>query len=422
MIRRSEGRLILSILLLSALLFLAGCRGRQEEVVEITLIHGWGSTEADHVAMRRIYQDFEKEHPNIRLNLVSMPSSEEVIIKAEDMLTVGEMPDIIFTGGLGRETVYRFMVENDYAVDIMPYLEADESFGENVSEATLSYWTEEGNRLFTVSDVILMSGYWYNTAIFEEAGIEEPPTDWMEFIDVCRRISQWAESRKEELVPVVLDAEHILHLADAMLADIDPGILEEIRQERIDFSSEEFAQVMEQLKAIYQCSAIMTNYTYRDTLESFNRQESAIYINGVWASSMIDQELKVGYAAFPHSSGKGLSNVSSCVGYILGKSGDSKREEASVEFLKYMLSQPVAKRILTETGQIPSNPRIKIEEGVENERLRQAVSCVKNAEYKIEVPANIWKNSQKADFGESTKMYLTERITLVDFFKRLQKE
>ena len=76
MIRRSEGRLILSILLLSALLFLAGCRGRQEEVVEITLIHGWGSTEADHVAMRRIYQDFEKEHPNIRLNLVSMPSSE----------------------------------------------------------------------------------------------------------------------------------------------------------------------------------------------------------------------------------------------------------------------------------------------------------------------------------------------------------
>ena len=407
--------------LLCLLLFLLmGCESKPEESVEITLIHGWGNTEADHVAMRQIYQDFEKEHPQIKLNLVSMPSSEDVITKVEDMLTVGEIPDIVFTGGIGRETIYDFMVENEYAVDLMPYIEADESFRKDVSESILSYWTEEGNRLYTVSDVLLMSGYWYNTEIFEKAGIEELPTNWEEFIQVCQKLSQWAHHQEAEMVPIILDTDHILYLTDAMLAAIDPQVLEGIGENRINIYSEEFQQVLDQLEEIYHYSDIMDNYTYRDTLRSFNNRETAIYINGVWANSMIDDKLRVSYAAFPYTESGGLSNISSCVGYILGKSGDRRKEEASVEFIKYMLSEPVASRILMETGQIPSNTRVEIRQE-ENERLSQAVRCVKQAGYIMETPANIWDSSLKTAYGESTKMYLEERITLSEFSRRLKE-
>ena len=65
-------------MLLILLLCLAGCGREEEEPVEITFIHGWGSTEADHVAMRRIYSDFEKENPGIKLNMISMPSPNDV--------------------------------------------------------------------------------------------------------------------------------------------------------------------------------------------------------------------------------------------------------------------------------------------------------------------------------------------------------
>ena len=407
-------------LLCLLLLLLMGCESKPEESVEITLIHGWGNTEADHVAMRQIYQDFEKEHPQIKLNLVSMPSSEDVITKVEDMLTVGEIPDIVFTGGIGRETIYDFMVENEYAVDLMPYIEADESFRKDVSESILSYWTEEGNRLYTVSDVLLMSGYWYNTEIFEKAGIEELPTNWEEFIQVCQKLSQWAHHQEAEMVPIILDTDHILYLTDAMLEAIDPQVLEGIGENRINIYSEEFQQVLDQLEEIYHYSDIMDNYTYRDTLRSFNNRETAIYINGVWANSMIDDKLRVSYAAFPYTEWGGLANISSCLGYILGKSGDRRKEEASVEFIKYMLSEPVASRILMETGQIPSNPRVEIRQE-ENERLSQAVRCVKQAGYIMETPANIWDSSLKTAYGESTKMYLEERITLSEFSRRLKE-
>ena len=74
-------------------------------------------------------QLIEKEHPEIKLNLMSMTSSDEVIKKTKNMLSVGEVPDLIFTGGYGKDSVYRFMEEKNKAADLMPYLEKLVEYG-----------------------------------------------------------------------------------------------------------------------------------------------------------------------------------------------------------------------------------------------------------------------------------------------------
>ena len=85
-----------------SVVFLAGCGEKAPEPVEITLIHGWGTTEEDHVVMRDIYQDFEKENPDVKLNQLSMPSGSEMVRKVEDMLVVGEIPvSVMETAGEG---------------------------------------------------------------------------------------------------------------------------------------------------------------------------------------------------------------------------------------------------------------------------------------------------------------------------------
>lgn len=71
------------LLLLMTACLLGGCSKESAEQTEITLIHGWGSMESEHVRMRQIYKDFEKEHPEIKLNLMSMTSSDEVIKKTK---------------------------------------------------------------------------------------------------------------------------------------------------------------------------------------------------------------------------------------------------------------------------------------------------------------------------------------------------
>ena len=402
-------------LLLGVCILLTGCAKRKEEKVEITMIHGWGSTEKDHVAMRQIYEEFEKTHPDIHLNLVSMPSSSDVISKVGDLLTVGEIPDIVFTGGDGRESIYSFMVEKGYAVNLMPYIEEDSEFAESVSETILNSWKTKEGKLYTVSDVLLMGGYWYNQDIFERAGIRKVPETWDEWYEVCEKIA----ALDKNIAPVILDANHMAYLLTAILANEDITELENIRKSMINVNSAAFDKMFEQLQKISEYAILAGNYNYRDTLASFNRQESAIYINGVWANSMIDSKLRVAYAPFPSDDGKGISTQSACVGYILGNTGDEERIAASVEFIKYMLSEEIAERIMEETGQTPSNPNIDITKQSENVRMNQAVECVKNAGLIIETPENLWDLGEKQVYGENVILYLQKRITEEEFRKRL---
>ena len=395
---------------------LTGCANKRKERVEITMIHGWGSIEADHVAMRQIYEDFEKEHPEIHLNLISMPSSLDVISKVGDMLTVGEIPDIVFTGGDGRESVYSFMVQKGYALDILPYLEQDKEFAQNVSPIVLEKWTDNEGKLYTVSDVLLMGGYWYNVDMFEKAGINEVPRTWEEWFVACEKL----KAGKESIVPVILDANHIAYLMTAILANENMAELERVKNFKIDVNTPAFDNMLKQLEKISEYAILAGNYNYRDTLASFNKGESAIYINGVWANSMIKEELNVAYAPFPSEDGKGIATRSASVGYILGNTRDEKRMEASVEFLKYMLSNEVAMRIMNETGQMPSNPNVEITQQSVGSRMHQAVECIKNAGQMIETPENFWDLSKKEEYGENVILYLQKRLTKEEFQKRLE--
>lgn len=413
--KRNKMKIKIRILLCLLLLPLfAGCN-KEEEKTEITIIHGWGSTEADHVAMRQIYEDFEKEHPDIHLNLVSMPFSTDVISKVGDLLTVGEIPDIVFTGGDGRESIYQFMVQKGYALNLIPYIEEDEEFAANISHVILDKWVTGKGELYTLSDVLLMGGYWYNEEIFEQAGITEVPKTWEDWFEVCEKI----ENSNRKTTPIILDSNHIAYLMTVLLANEN---VVELKNSKININTVAFDQTLEQLKKISGYAVMAGNYNYRDTLSSFNEGESAIYINGIWASSMIDENLKVSYAPFPSDDGKGIATQSACVGYILGNTGDEKRMDASVEFLKYMMSEETAIRILEQTGQIPSNPNIKITEANVGSRMLQAIETVKNAGLIIETPENTWDLSMKEEYGENVILFLKNRITETEFRKRLAWE
>ena len=389
----------LSLFLLLVCCMLAACTAQEEHVTELTLIHGWGSTEADHIAMRAIYMDYETANPGVRINLISMPSSEDVVSKVQDMLTVGEIPDIIFTGGVGQETLYRFMIDNGYAVNLTPYLDADTSFDACIADVTKARWTEADGALYTVSDVLLLSGgYWYNRDLFEQANIKEVPATWDDFTDVLQALSEQAGRRRDTDCSVILDEEHILYLADAVLADQTDEDLYRLLHSDIDFRQPPFTEVLSRLKEISRYAQTREQFTYRDTLEAFNLGKTAIYINGAWANTMIRDDLDVRYAAFPSEDGTGTSCISSNLGYVLGNTRDASRIDASVAFLKYMLSDDVQKRIVEETGQIASSPRIDRSVISGNERLSQAVDCVQSAGTVIDTPENLWKKELQTRF------------------------
>lgn len=385
------------MLLVWMCLMMVGCGKAETKPVTISIIHAWGGTEEDHEAMRSIYEDFEKENPDIILQMISMPTGEDLKRKVEDMIMVGDVPDIVNFSGMGQNQTYEFMVENDLALNLMPYLKRDSELWERVPEANLKYWKTKDHKLYSIADVLSLSGgYWYNESILDAAGVEEIPKTWDEFLLMCEKITHWAEITGSEVEPHHISAEGYMYCIDQLLAEDREKGLEDLPEQ------ETYRYALATLKEIYQYAALKNqNYTYLDETSMFNEGKLGIYVNGVWGAPMIHSTVNAKYALLPTTTGKTMSCESAGLGYVLSNSGNVQKQAAAVKFLKYMLSEPVQKRILRETEQIPANPEVSLDDFMaEKERLYHAVMKVEQAEWKIEIPRNLWSEDQTSYFKD----------------------
>lgn len=417
--RAGKGTLLLWLFVFCMFL-LAGCGEQKEEKVEITVIHGWGSNEEDHIAMRQIYEDFEKENPDVDVHLVSMPTSKDLIRKVGDLLLVGEMPDVIFFGGTGNNSVYHYMLKNNLAVDLMPYVEEDGEFAADIAPSNLKDWKAVDGSLYSIADTLMLSGgYWYNKEIFRQAGIQQIPGSWEEFLDVCGRIEKWSLENQMDIKPLQVSAEGYLYLVDHMF--INNGIREADIRKWEGIEEGDFEEILKILRTIYRYSfPDDKNYSYRDEKALFNEGKLAICINGVWGAPMIEENIDAEYVLIPTDGTYTMSCESSGLGYVVGKSGDKKREDAGARFVKYMVSDKVQERILKETEQVPANSHVSIKEyRQEMPRFYQAAELVKGADIKIETPDNLWESSRKNMFEEHILEMLSGEITVEEFLELL---
>ena len=315
------------MLILGVGCILEGCRKESNHSVTITLIHAWGGTEEDHVAMREIYEEFQEENPDINLQMISMPTREDMMRKVEDMIMVGNIPDIVSFSGTGKNSTYDFMIENNMALDIYPYMQQDQEFADSVSEVNKQYWSTETGELYSVADALMLSGgYWYNEDILKAAGIEKVPKSWDEFQTMCEQISEWALNEKNEVKALQPTAEGYLYCMDHMLAGSEDSRFE---GHNLIFQDEIFNNAINRMKRMYN-SAISENaeYSYRDETHLFNEGKLAIYINGVWGAPMISKQIDAKYALLPTDGGESMSCISSGLGYVLGNSGNEEKEKA----------------------------------------------------------------------------------------------
>lgn len=376
---------------------------------KIVVLHGWGTTSREDEFMREIYQSFEKENPDIALSLVSVPSFESLEEKAQDMLAVGSVPNIIYTGAGGSQTIYNFMVEQESAVDLMPYLLEDEVFKESISPLILERWTTQDQKLYTVSDLLEVKGYWYNKKIFANAGVEEIPRTWKEFTEACQKIRNWSKEKKLSTVVMDFDSKKSAVVMQALL----PEVTKHNDSYPLGEHSFSFLQNLFVLKKIYQENEIaVVENIYRDPLFSFRTGHSAMYIGEIWEAREFSENLEVGFAMFPNSDGQMQPQVSAGVGYLIGSWGSKEQQEASVRFIKYMLSYPIQMKIMWETGRIPSNPRIDLEV-LKNQKGRQYEAykaTFQKQDYKG-TPETSWNSYVYRKFVNKVQTYLEGNLS-----------
>lgn len=409
------------------LLLLTSC-SRQEESppVELTFIHGWGGTFKTHVLMQEIYDTFDEERGDIILN--SQPSSDSTIAieKANDMLALDEMPNIVSTNG--QSYYVANVVKQGKALNLAPYIEKDTELKKSIHPSVLDVWTNEDGSIYTLPDVLEVMGYWYNKEYFIEAGIVDangeaaPPKTWAEFYDACEKLAKWNE--KTQKLRGVYSLEHVQVTENLLLARL-AGESEEGYEMAVgvpdSFQTETFRTVVQDFANIYKYS----NDT--DTLDNarqyFIEGSTAMYFNGVWESEIfrdLDNQNEIGCADYPTNSGAALSYVSPSSGYVVYDSSDEIQNDAAVSFLKYMLSEKIQTRLALETGQAPSNPMVDnkvISKGYP--MLGNALTAAHNAQIQIQTISSVWGNNYMNLIDSSLKEASGNKEAMEQFIREL---
>lgn len=373
----------LLVLLITISSCISGCGREEDAAIEITMVHGWGGTFQSHEVMREIYAEFEQENPDIKMRYISYSDSSIAVEQAKDMLAVGTIPDIVSTNGFSGYVEYASKA--GVLMNLMPYIEDDVEWKAQIHPEVFSAWVSEQKELYTIPDVLEVSGYWYNEAYLEKAGIESIPATWMEFVEMVEHL------HKETTVFALEEDQKMNSLFWALLA----GGMEGDLSSELNLAALQEAQ--DRLTELMRYADEAENI--EEARERFANGETALFFSGVWEADELEkgkQSEYLKFANYPTYDGKSLSFVSASSGYAVAKQIDPRKQDACLRFLKYMSREDVQKKIAFQSCQVPVNPRIQVEEIQEHQKLfGEALQTALSADIKIPTMESIWNTAQK---------------------------
>lgn len=390
-------------------------------------MHGWDGVGKDHVAMRSIFEDFEKQNPDIEFLINSCPYSNVTVEKANDMLAVDKMPDIIFTSGISSFLTYAN--KKNKALDLMPYLLADEELKNNIHPQILKMWAKD-DELYTIPDVLEIIGYWYNEEIFRKAKITDDgsvngevvvPKTWEEFWQACDKINEYNKENNENIKILELnDYFSVGTFLGARVAGYNISGTEFMNIiHPTDFDVEPFVNSIKDIKRLKNYNVEILDGNINDSRYNFRNGNSAIYINGVWDSIQLEEsniEDDIKYATFPGYDGNTISFVSASSGYVVSNEQSQKKIDACIRFIKYMMSEEVQLRIALETKQAPQNPNLDIELLENKDPLfGNALKVSESAIIQLPSIETLWNIKVLNGIGNNLNDVINDKISVDEF-------
>lgn len=139
--------------------------------------------------IRGLLQDFEKEHPNIKVELIS-PPTEQADQKIQQMLQSGSGVDVLEVRDL---TVGPFS-NNGWLYDMAPDLKTWDGLDKLTNQAQKFTINADGKSYFIPYGFYGLSLF-YRTDLVKQAGFEGAPKSWEDLVEQAAKIQNPAQNR-----------------------------------------------------------------------------------------------------------------------------------------------------------------------------------------------------------------------------------
>ena len=337
----------------------AGCGGdpgtaSSSSPTTITLSMQNTNVKATDPATYAIAQAFEKQNPNIKVNLTGQPVAQHL-----QSLTIAAqshtLPDIFW---VYNSTAAQMSQAGD-VLDLAPMFK-DLNLTSHFSPSMLAQFNS-GNAQYGVPYQGLLTGIYYNKKILADNGLQVPVT-FNDFLHVSKVLSS------KGIVPLADGANNSPYSVWSFLRDLDnfgfQSKYKSILAGQSSYDNPDFLHLYEHIAQLRQAGAFASNVStqsYFQAMSSFTSGKAAMFDAGVFASSSIQASPianQVGFwtgPTFPDGVGNQniVMNVASAPFAVSAQLKNNQTKYAAVEkFLGFYYSN-AGQQLLADNGQTP---------------------------------------------------------------------
>jgi raffinose/stachyose/melibiose transport system substrate-binding protein len=299
------------------------------------------STAQEHKDLwQKLADEYMAAHPNVNIEITVL-ENEAFKSKLTTVMQSGEPPDIFQSWGGGVMNEY---ANADLLKDITADLDADGGAWRNTfAPGALGVYSYK-DRNYGVPWDMGMIGFWYNKALFKQAGIENPPTTWTELLDDVKKL------KEAGITPIALgegDKWPGMHMWAYLVTRL--GGKENFEGALLrtgSFTDEPFVEAGNKLQELMALEPFQDGFlgaTYGDEATAMGTAKAAMELMGQWAPAVqkdnsVDKNGigdDLGWFPFPMvEGGKGDPGdaVGGGNGFAIGKNAAPE----AVDFVKYL--------------------------------------------------------------------------------------
>ncbi|MFD8999763.1 extracellular solute-binding protein [Streptomyces sp. NPDC059582] len=337
---------------------LSGCGGDSDGGSSgTTTIEWWNisTTQPTKDVWAALAKQFEAQNPKVKIKIVQL-ENDAYKSKMTALTASGKLPDIFHTwgGGVLEQQVDAGLVED--------LTDSTKAWADGLLPVAKQPYLLD-DRTYGIPFDIGMIGFWYNKALFRQAGLSTPPTTWSGFLDAVRKlksagITPLALAGKEKWPGMYYWAYLAMRTAgiDALRKADDDN----------DFTGAGFVEAGGHLKELVDLQPFQKGFlgaaysTPTGQAATVGNGKAAMELMGQWAPVVEADAGKglgadLGFFPFPAVDG-GRGTITEVFG---GGGGHALRKGApqeAVDFLKFFASRATDQELVKKTGVLPVAP------------------------------------------------------------------
>ncbi|MEU1515418.1 extracellular solute-binding protein [Streptomyces sp. NPDC005811] len=337
---------------------LSGCGGDSDGGSSgTTTIEWWNisTTQPTKDVWAGLAKRFEAQNPKVKIKIVQL-ENDPYKSKMTALTASGKLPDIFHTwgGGVLRQQIDAGLVED--------LTDKSKGWGDGLlSVAREPYLFDK--KVYGIPFDIGMIGFWYNKALFKQAGLTAPPTTWSGFLDAVRKL------KAAGTTPLALAGKEkwpgMYYWAYLAMRTAGIDALRKANDDK-DFTGDGFVQAGQHLQDLVDLQPFQKGFlgaaysTPTGQAATMGNGKAAMELMGQWAPVVEADAGKglgadLGFFPFPAVDG-GQGAITEVFG---GGGGHALRKgapQAAVDFLKFFASATTDTELVRKTGVLPVVP------------------------------------------------------------------